>query len=142
MLTWGLFPGSTDFVDGKKSPGEISELVGWTFDEVNWEETTLLDSGVAIGVTVVGVIMEIVEEKMMSDDGTTLLEAGVPMEFVGLIVEMVEEEMVTNDRTTLLEAGVPIEVVGVIMEIIEVEIVTDDGMWNNCTDAVVVLCRP
>ena len=48
-------------------------------------------------VTVVGVIMEIVEEEMMSDDGTTLLEAGVPMEVVGLIVEMVEEEMVTND---------------------------------------------
>jgi len=141
MLTWGLFPGSIDFVDGTKATGEISEPVGWTFDEVDWEET-LLDSGVAIGVTVVGVIMEIVEEEMMSDDGTTLLEAGVPMEVVGLIVEMVEEEMVTNDGTTLLEAGVPIEVVGVIMEMIEVEIVTDDGLWNNCTDAVVVLCRP
>lgn len=84
MLTWGLFPGSADFVDGKKSAGEISELVGWTFDEVDWEETTLLDAGVAI------------------------------------------------------------ELVGVIMEMIEVEIVTDDGLWNNCTAAVVivVLCRP
>ena len=111
MLTWGLFPGSADFVDGKKSAGEISELVGWTFDEVDWEETALLDAGVAI-------------------------------EVVGLIMEMAEVEMVADDGTTLLEAGVPIEVVGVIMELIEVEIVTDDGLWNNCSDAEVVLCRP
>ena len=111
MLTWGLFPGSADFVDGKKSAGEISELVGWTFDEVDWEETTLLDAGVAI-------------------------------EVVGLIMEMAEVEMVADDGTMLLEAGVPIEVVGVIMELIEVEIVTDDGLWNNCSDAEVVLCRP
>ena len=111
MLTWGLFPGSADFVDGKKSAGEISELVSRTFDEVDWEETTLLDAGVAI-------------------------------EVVGLIMEMAEVEMVADDGTTLLEAGVPIEVLGVIMELIEVEIVTDDGLWNNCSDAEVVLCRP
>ena len=111
MLTWGLFPGSTDFVDGKESAGEISELVGGTFDEVDWEETKLLDAGVAI-------------------------------EVIGLIMEMAEVEMVADDGTTLLEAGVPIEVVGVIMELIEVEIVTDDGLWNNCSDAEVVLCRP
>ena len=113
MLTWGLFPGSADFVDGKKSAGEISELVGWTFDEVDWEETTLLDAGVAIEV--VGLIMEMAEVEMLTDDGTTLIEAGVPIELVELV----------------------------IMEMIEVEIVTDDGLRNNCTAAVVVvLCRP
>ena len=64
------------------------------------------------------------------------------IEVVGLILEMAEVEMVTDDGTTLLEAGVPIEVVVVIMEMIEVEIVTDDGLLNNCTAAVVVvLCR-
>ena len=58
-------------------------------------------------------------------------------------MEMAEVEMLTDDGTTLLEAGVPIELVGVIMEMIEVEIVTDDGLRNNCTAAVVVvLCRP
>ena len=65
------------------------------------------------------------------------------IEVVGLIMEMAEVEMLTDDGTTLLEAGVPIELVGVIMEMIEVEIVTDDGLRNNCTAAVVVvLCRP
>ena len=58
-------------------------------------------------------------------------------------MEMAEVEMLTDDGTTLLEAGVSIELVGVIMEMIEVEIVTDDGLRNNCTAAVVVvLCRP
>lgn len=65
------------------------------------------------------------------------------IEVVGLIMEMAEVEMLTDDGTTLIEAGVPIELVGVIMEMIEVEIVTDDGLRNNCTAAVVVvLCRP
>lgn len=95
MLTWGLFPGSADFVDGKKSAGEISELVGWTFDEVDWEETTLLDAGVAIEV--VRLIMEMAEVEMLTDDGTTLLEAGVPIELVGVIMEMIEVEIVTDD---------------------------------------------
>ena len=95
MLTWGLFPGSADFVDGKKSAGEISELVGWTFDEVDWEETTLLDAGVEIEV--VGLIMEMAEVEMLTDDGTTLLEAGVPIELVGVIMEMIEVEIVTDD---------------------------------------------
>lgn len=95
MLTWGLFPGSADFVDGKKSAGEISELVGWTFDEVDWEETALLDAGVAIEV--VGLIMEMAEVEMLTDDGTTLLEAGVPIELVGVIMEMIEVEIVTDD---------------------------------------------
>lgn len=95
MLTWGLFPGSADFVDGKKSAGEISELVGWTFDEVDWEETTLLDASVAIEV--VGLIMEMAEVEMLTDDGTTLLEAGVPIELVGVIMEMIEVEIVTDD---------------------------------------------
>ena len=95
MLTWGLFPGSTDFVDGKKSAGEISEPVGWTFDEVDWEETKLLDAGVAIEV--VGLIMEMAEVEMLTDDGTTLLEAGVPIELVGVIMEMIEVEIVTDD---------------------------------------------
>lgn len=95
MLTWGLFPGSADFVDGKKSAGEISELVGWTFDEVDWEETTLLDAGVAIEV--VGLITEMAEVEMLTDDGTTLLEAGVPIELVGVIMEMIEVEIVTDD---------------------------------------------
>lgn len=95
MLTWGLFPGSADFDDGKKSAGEISELVGWTFDEVDWEETTLLDAGVAIEV--VRLIMEMAEVEMLTDDGTTLLEAGVPIELVGVIMEMIEVEIVTDD---------------------------------------------
>ena len=43
-------------------------------------------------------------------------------------MEMAEVEMLTDDGTTLLKAGVPIELVGVIMEMIEVEIVTDDGL--------------
>ena len=43
-------------------------------------------------------------------------------------MEMAEVEMLTDDGTKLLEAGVPIELVGVIMEMIEVEIVTDDGL--------------
>ena len=50
------------------------------------------------------------------------------IEVVGLIIEMAEVEMVTDDGTTLLEAGVPIEVVGVILEMIDVEIVTDDRL--------------
>lgn len=51
------------------------------------------------------------------------------IEVVGLIMEMAEVEMLTDDGTTLLEAGVPIELVElVIMEMIEVEIVTDDGL--------------
>ena len=50
------------------------------------------------------------------------------IEVVRLIMEMAEVEMLTDDGTTLLEAGVPIELVGVIMEMIEVEIVTDDGL--------------
>ena len=95
MLTWGLFPGSADFVDGKKSAGEISELVGWTFDEVDWEETTLLAAGV--GIEVVGLIMEMAEVEMLTDDGTTLLEAGVPIELVGVIMEMIEVEIVNDD---------------------------------------------
>ena len=95
MLTWGLFPGTADFVDGKKSAGEISELVGWTFDEVDREETTLLDAGLAIEV--VGLIMEMAEVEMLTDDGTTLLEAGLPIEVVGVITEMIEVEIVTDD---------------------------------------------